>query len=55
MEKPTPWQNDLLEKLGNYEGVIIGPVYAELGRIADGRAEPLDMPRLPGISLKAAR
>ena len=37
MENPTPWQKDMLEKLGNYEGVIIGPVYAELGRLAAGK------------------
>jgi len=37
MESPTSWQSDLLEKLGMYEGVIIGPVYDELGLLANGK------------------
>jgi rRNA-processing protein FCF1 len=36
MEHPTSWQGDMLEKLGGFEAVVIEPVYAELGRLADG-------------------
>ena len=30
MESPTPWRQDILEKLGAYEPVVIRPVYEEL-------------------------
>lgn len=35
MEHPTPWQGDMLEKLGMFQGVVIHPVYAELVRLAE--------------------
>ena len=38
MEHPTPWEKDLLERVGGFEGVIILPIYAELVSLAD-RAE----------------
>ena len=38
MEHPTSWREDLLEKLGSFEPVIITPVYAELGRLAAGKS-----------------
>jgi rRNA-processing protein FCF1 len=37
MEDPTPWQDDILEKIGRFEPVVIEPVYAELSRLARGR------------------
>jgi len=37
MEEPTPWQDDILEKVGRFEPVVIVPVYAELKRLAGGR------------------
>ena len=37
MEDPTPWQADILEKVGRFEPVVIEPVYAELSRLAKGR------------------
>lgn len=40
MEHPTPWQRDMLEKLGGFEAVVIEPVYAELGRLAAAGGRP---------------
>jgi len=37
MERPTPWLEDILEKVGGFEPVVITPVYAELERLAAGR------------------
>ena len=37
MEDPTPWQADILEKVGRFEPVVIEPVYVELSRLARGR------------------
>jgi rRNA-processing protein FCF1 len=39
MEHPTAWQEDILEKVGGFHGVVIQPVYSELKRLAarDGR------------------
>ncbi|MDA4114533.1 MAG: hypothetical protein OK474_10850 [Thaumarchaeota archaeon] len=37
MEDPTPWQDDILEKVGRFEPVVIEPVYDELSRLARGR------------------
>lgn len=37
MEHPTPWREGILEKLGNFEPVVIQPVYDELARLAGGR------------------
>ena len=33
MEHPTPWQGDILEAVGGFEGVILQPVFAELRRL----------------------
>jgi rRNA-processing protein FCF1 len=38
MEHPTPWREDILEKVGSFEPVIITPVYAELERLAVGKS-----------------
>ena len=35
MEHPTPWQGDILENVGGFEGIVLQPVYAELRRLAD--------------------
>ncbi len=35
MEHPTPWQGDILEDMGRFEGVVLQPVLAELRRLAD--------------------
>ncbi len=37
MEHPTPWQGDILESVGGFEGVVLQPVYAELRRLAGRR------------------
>ena len=37
MERPTSWSEDILEKVGRFEPVVITPVYAELERLAAGR------------------
>ncbi|MGD0637012.1 MAG: PIN domain-containing protein [Nitrososphaerales archaeon] len=34
MEHPTPWQGDILENVGGFEGVVLQPVFAELRRLA---------------------
>jgi rRNA-processing protein FCF1 len=34
MEHPTPWREDMLERLGSFQPVIIKPVYDELARLA---------------------
>ena len=39
MEDPTPWQDDILEKMGRFEPVVIEPVYLELKRLARGRTK----------------
>ncbi|MDA4123698.1 MAG: hypothetical protein OK456_11015 [Thaumarchaeota archaeon] len=38
MERPTPWLQDIQEKLGGFEPVVIAPVYAELERLASGNS-----------------
>lgn len=37
MEHPTSWREDLLEKVGRFQPVVIEPVYDELARLALGR------------------
>jgi rRNA-processing protein FCF1 len=37
MEHPTPWREDITDKIGGFDPVVIGPVYSELERIAGGR------------------
>lgn len=37
MEHPTPWREDMLERLGNFRPVVIRPVYEELSRLAAGK------------------
>jgi rRNA-processing protein FCF1 len=34
MEHPTPWQGDILESVGGFEGLVLQPVFAELKRLA---------------------
>jgi rRNA-processing protein FCF1 len=36
MEYPTSWHEDILDKVGRFEPVVIQPVYDELARLADG-------------------
>lgn len=36
MEHPTSWREDMTEKVGGFDPVVIGPVYSELERIAGG-------------------
>ena len=38
MERPTSWLEDIIEKVGSFEPVIITPVYAELERLAAGKS-----------------
>jgi rRNA-processing protein FCF1 len=37
MEHPTPWREDLIEKIGGFEPVVIQPVYDELVGLSGGR------------------
>jgi rRNA-processing protein FCF1 len=46
MEHPTPWQEDILEKVGRFEGVVIGPVYGELKRLDERRGRQSGFARL---------
>ena len=46
MEHPTSWEEDLLEKVGGFEGVIILPIYAELVSLADRRERESGFARL---------
>lgn len=36
MERPTTWREDILERVGAFEGVVIEPVYSELRNLAAG-------------------
>ncbi len=40
MERPTPWREDMLERLGSFDAVVIDAVYDELVRLSQtgGRA-----------------
>jgi rRNA-processing protein FCF1 len=37
MEYPTPWLDDMLEKIGSFQPLVIQPVYDELTRLAEGK------------------
>ena len=37
VEHPTRWREDLLEKIGKFEPVVILPVYDELANLSAGR------------------
>lgn len=37
MEHPGPWREDMLEKIGSFQPVVIQPVYDELARLAGGK------------------
>lgn len=34
MEHPTPWREDITQKIGSFEPLVIRPVYDELSRLA---------------------
>ncbi|MDG6925580.1 MAG: hypothetical protein JRN09_03410 [Nitrososphaerota archaeon] len=36
MERPTPWREDMLERLGSFDAVVIDTVYDELVRLSRG-------------------
>jgi rRNA-processing protein FCF1 len=38
MEHPTTWLQDIGEKVGGFEPVVITPVYSELERLASGKS-----------------
>jgi rRNA-processing protein FCF1 len=46
MERPTSWQDDILEKIGRFEGVIIGPVQVELKRLVERKGREAGFARL---------
>lgn len=37
MEHPTPWLEDIAEKLGGFRPVVIGPVYQEIDKLASSK------------------
>jgi rRNA-processing protein FCF1 len=37
MERPTPWREDMLEKLGGFDAIVIDTVYDELVRLSESR------------------
>ncbi len=34
MERPTPWLEDITDRVGSFEPLVIAPVYDELARLA---------------------
>jgi rRNA-processing protein FCF1 len=49
LQRPTPWYDDLLEQIGGFEPVVIGPVYEELERLSKGERE---LSRCAGLAME---